>query len=172
MTNESIKQTDLKRLEDVLDTYGALPERWPDDEREMLLRFVGTDARAEKLMGDARRFEAVLALAPAGHAGAALERRIVAAALDDSEREARIVPIEAGRRPGRIDALPKSLGVSWPAAVLAASFFLGLYVGSSEIVPGVVADSLRLANLTETLDESDDLFGSSVDLSGDREGVL
>ncbi len=172
MTNESIKQTDLKRLEDVLDTYGTLPERWPDDEREMLLRFVGADANAERLMADAKRFEAVLAFAPAGHGGAGLERRIVAAALDDGGREARVVPIEAGRRPARINALPKSLGVSWPAAVLAASFFVGLYVGSSEIVPGVLADSLRLANLSEALDESDDLFGSSVYLSDDREGVL
>lgn len=172
MTNEPIKQTDLKRLEDVLDTYGALPERWPEAERELLLGFVGTDARAEKLVADARRFEAVLALAPAGHGGAALERRIVAAALDDGGREARIVPIEAGRRPGRINALPKSLGVSWPAAVLAASFFLGLYVGTSEIVPSVLADSLRLADLAETGDETDDLFGSSVYLGGDREGVL
>lgn len=172
MTNEPDKRVDIGRLEDVLDIYGSSPARWPEAERSDLLRLAEDNPEAGALLADNRRFDAVLAFAPAGEANADLRNRILAAAVDEGAREARVVPIEAaqGRRAAR--AMPQIIRIPWQAAVLAASFLVGIYVGTIETVPTMVADSLRIANLTEASDDSEDLFSFGLELAGEGEGVL
>ncbi len=83
-----------------------------------------------------------MALAPAGRADAALKARIVQAALDGGSRDARVVPLSAARaRQERGSGFGSGRTALWPAAALAASFALGLYlgiagVGTTTLVPG------------------------------------
>lgn len=51
---------DLERLEEVLDAYGASPDRWPEQERGDLLALVERSSEARALHDAAAQFDAVL----------------------------------------------------------------------------------------------------------------
>lgn len=50
----------LERLEQVLDAYGASPDRWPEDERAALLALVEESTGARALCDEAARLDALL----------------------------------------------------------------------------------------------------------------
>lgn len=120
---------ELARLEQVLDTFGAEPLRWPEPERHSLEQLLKTQPAARQLHAEASALERVMDAVPAFAASDALKARIVAAAVSDPVRDARVVPITAS--PAPLPRHGKGSGVSaiWPAAALAASFAFGLYLG-------------------------------------------
>ena len=136
--------TDLARLETVFDTYGADPARWPEDERAGLEHLIDSDERAARLAAEAAALDRVMAHDPAGDANEGLKRRILAAAVNDGGREARVVPMTASRRPAATVAISRRAAL-WPAAALAASFALGLYLGLSGLGGTAIDSALRYA---------------------------
>lgn len=123
----------LARLEQVLDTYGADPSRWPVPERAALEVLVETQHQARKLLSEAQALEHVLDAAPVVKASDALKARIVAAAANDPVREASVVPVTASPGRSRHSIRLRRVTLMWPAAALAASFAFGLYLGVSGV---------------------------------------
>lgn len=122
------------RFEDVLDIYGGDPTRWPADERQALLRHADADAQARGLLAQAQALDRMLAHAPSGSASEALTARIMAGAVADGAHPARVVPLRVARarpadlRPARN---PRAFGPA--AALLAASFVFGVYIGAAGV---------------------------------------
>ncbi|MGI9384384.1 MAG: hypothetical protein ACR2PO_14625 [Methyloligellaceae bacterium] len=156
----------LAELEQVLDVYGAEAVRWPEARRESLLAFAASDDAGARLLAEARALDALLAEAPAGHASEAFKAAIVAAAVDDGSREARVIPLSTARsRP-----IPRT---GWQAAaLLAASFALGLYLGIVGLADATLQDTLRYAALGETTDDSEHIFSPTGGWLSDQEGQL
>ena len=73
------RQMTSKRLRQLLDAYGAGPDRWPPEEREAALALLenSSEARAERDM--AARLDAVLDRAPAEQPSSGLAERVLAA---------------------------------------------------------------------------------------------
>ena len=148
MTAESKKQK-LARLGEVLDVYGADLSRWPETDRRALQTFIEVDAQARELHREAQALAKVMDAAPSMRASADLKAGIVAAATSDEHHEAKVVPIDAGRRPGKPGASPGQSMPLWPAAALAASFALGVYLGVSGVGGIELDNALRLAELND-----------------------
>lgn len=153
---------DLARLDEVLSIYGSDEARWPPAEREALSALAERDAEAARLLREARALDKVLAFAPAGRAGDALRDRIVAAAVADGAREAKVVPLSAARKPAS-----KSFGSGrdtfWSATAMAACFALGLYLGVAGNPGAAIGSALDLASVEMSGEEAEsmDLFFDS-----------
>ncbi len=139
-------QQQLARLERVLDIFGADADRWPAHERGALRAFIETNPDARQLLGEARALARVLDAAPASKASAPLKARIVAAAIEDTGRGARVIPIHTARSRS-VQAMPaRRVRAMWPAAALAASFAFGLYLGVAGIGATVVDGAFQVAS--------------------------
>lgn len=146
MTAKNRKQ-ELARLGEVLDVYGADVSRWPDADRKALRAFVESDTRARQLHREAQALAQVMEAAPSMRASADLKAGIVASVAADQHREAKVVPIDAARSSGKPRATRDRSTQLWPAAALAASFALGVYLGVSGIGGIELDNALRLAEL-------------------------
>jgi len=149
--------TALHRLRDVLDAYGAAPERWPAAEREALSALLAGNADARRLGEDAARLDAALDALPAAPPSASLEDRIVAAALaGPAAREVASLASARARREQRTRR-----GTGWLAAALplaaAAALAAWLAVGTDRtpVVPvAEVAVTMPATEVEALLDES------------------
>ena len=172
MKHDGNTKKKLTRLVEVLDTFGADPNRWPAAERTVLEAFVKADKSAAELFIEAKALARVMDAAPAGSASAALSARIVAAALEDPAREATVVPLAPTRRQAGQTFSIRRAASMWPAAALAASFAFGLYMGIAGIGGTAVEDVLRVA-VTESSGNDADSFSWLEDSAGaDEEGLL
>ena len=118
------------RLEEVLDAYGASPQRWPENEREELLTFVEGSARARSLVETAARLDDWMdAASPMDGPSPDLADRIVAAANSPSRRSS-------------------SKNWRWAAVIpLAAAAALALWIQNTNIPAPEPAQELALAEL-------------------------
>lgn len=126
----------LERLQTLLTTYGADPDRWPADERAAALQLLSGSVAAQNLAAEQRRLDAALdAWEPA------------VPALDMAALEARLPP-----RNDLLDRLlewllPSESAAWWrPVSAAACTFALGIALGSTVTVdlvddPGVAVDS-------------------------------
>jgi len=73
-------QKDMKRLEGVLENFGADSDRWPGSERADLEAMIEHNDQARRLAGEARALSSLMAHAPAGADTAPLTARILAQA--------------------------------------------------------------------------------------------
>jgi len=169
MNEDKRIQQQLARLEKMLDIFGADAKRWPAHERGALQAFIEANPDARQLLGEARALARVLDAAPASRAGAALKARIVAAAIADAGRDARIVPIQAAR----FRSMPvRRVRAMWPAAALAASFAFGLYLGVAGIGATVVDGAFQEA-MAGTYQTGEDTISWLEDSAGvSEEGPL
>lgn len=141
------------RLNDVLASYGADPERWPAGERQALLPIL-QDASAE--VTEAKSIDEMLSHASTVSLQVGAEERLMSRIA--RQPAAKIITLTPRSR----QPLP------WLAAVpLAASLLLGIYLGAAGIL-----DSFLPASITEdtaALDD-DDLsgIGEATDYSGDQ----
>jgi hypothetical protein len=171
MTERRKNSAPLERFDEVLAIFGPDPARWPEDERSALSALARSDSSAAQLLAEATALDKVLALAPAGEAGDALKQRIVAAAVNDGSRDARVVPMAAvkAKRRGLFGA---GTSAAWPAAAMAASFALGLYLGIAGLGTATVGTALDLAAVNGALEESDAVeFLSDAGVS-ESEGII
>lgn len=161
---------DLDRLQTVLEIYGAEPGRWPEADRERLLRQTRESDAARRLLREAEALEQVMAHASGGKAPDGLGARIVAAAVHDPAREARVVPIgAASARRSRRGAFS---GNAMAAGLLAASFALGLYVGLAGLAQPAVEGALNYASLGGIVEAAENPFSLSGGLTTDAEDLL
>jgi hypothetical protein len=128
----------LERLREILDAYGARPERWPAAERDSASALIAASTEAAKMRDGARRLDALLDEAPM-HRVSLDTARIVAgvAAMSGNVR----------RFPQHRRAAFSGL---WPSfAGLAAAAAAGFVVGWLNLAPGygltTVADNGDIA---------------------------
>lgn len=166
MANE-MRLAELTAFENVLDTFGGDPARWPAERRERFVRLAAADADAARLLREAKALDAVLTKAgglPAGDTRALAER--IAAAVANTapgqpaqpRRQAENSPAASDGSSGVVIAWPRTgenvrapsqaavasaprrLSSGWrTAALLAASLVVGIFVGVTDMVPTDVA---------------------------------
>lgn len=83
-----------ERLRNILDAYGANPDRWPPGERAGMLELLERSSAARRERDRAARLDAVLDRAPSAQPSAGLAARILATAPPERAR--------TGSRPGRL----------------------------------------------------------------------
>ncbi|MBW2452916.1 MAG: hypothetical protein JRI68_00300 [Deltaproteobacteria bacterium] len=146
----------LERFEDLLDVYGASPDRWPADERDGGLALLADDAHAQQLVATAQALDDLLDAAPSEEPSAALRSRVLAAA---PER-----PLTWRARLDQFTAQLWPFTPRWqPATGLAAAALLGIVVGTA--VPETAAAS-------EPVDVAELAFGSETDWQSAEESEL
>lgn len=169
MTRKKENSEQLQRLDEVLAVYGANPDRWPESERDALERFAHSDAEAARLLKEAVALEKVMSHAPAGGAEQALKDRIVAAAVADGSREARVVPMTAAARPRR--GLGRQ-GTWWQVAAMAASFAVGVYLGVAGLSGNAFEPALNFAASDLLIEEGEPLDFFDDPVKTDSEGLI
>lgn len=146
MTNETSENKKLDQLRDVLDTYGANMDRWPEEIRADLERFVAQDDHAAKLIGEEDAFDTVLSSVSSGQVenADAISRQILNALddripapeheakgheVDDNETTGNVVSFQP-KRP-RVKRTMEPLRAYPELGLLAASLVIGVWIGSS-----------------------------------------
>ena len=172
MANE-MRLAELTAFENVLDTFGGDPVRWPMERRERFMRLAAADADAARLLREAKALDAVLTKAgrlPARDTRA-LADRIAAAVADTApgqpaqpQRQAES-PASAGDgssgvviawprsgetprapREAAVASVPRRFSSGWrTAALLAASLVVGVFVGAGDLLPSDVAQFVASA---------------------------
>jgi hypothetical protein len=112
----------LERFAVLVESYGASPESWPEDEREGALRLLDQSTEAVRMHQEAQALDLWLDAAPDVEPSAALQARVLDAAPKPeatwSERWSRVI------------ATVWPFGPTWqPATALAAAAVLGLTFG-------------------------------------------
>jgi hypothetical protein len=139
------------RLREVLAAYGADPARWPAAERDRLMALVESEP---ELLAEAREIDLVLARAKQPQVPASAAARLLARAGQEKKPQGTVVPFDrAGVR-----ARPSIW--SWgAAAALAASFGLGIFIGTTNFAArfgdsGVVEidDPIELTGIDDASD--------------------
>lgn len=139
----------LDRLDELLDAYGARPERWPDGERDAALALVAGVPAARARVDAAAALDAVLDRAPAVASSAALAGRILAGAP----------------RP-RVVALPRRRRMPIVAAIgLAAAASVAVWLVRRPDAPQAL-DPAAVAQLDDYETPTDALLAAT-DLDGD-----
>ena len=77
----------IERLREVLDAYGANPDRWPREERAAAQALLAESAEARRSRDASLQLDAILDLAPANESSPALLERIAAAAFQGAATE-------------------------------------------------------------------------------------
>ena len=177
----------LSRLVELLDAYGARPERWPAPERAAALELLRVSEEARRRQLDAAALDAVLERASAPAPSPALFDRVVAAASAAAPPAPAAAPAVAvpsassrpstdlARRPGQAEPPVPSRASRAPernhrarrvlvgagglatAAALALWLGLGLRGPSDDGMPAQLADIESYATATDALLTLDDL---------------
>lgn len=158
------------RLELVLDIYGPDKMRWPADERAELTSLFETDPQARRLYAEAKALSHAMNAVPKVSASDDLKARIAAAAANDPTHEAKVVPISTGRNRSVGSHVPDPFAPVWPAAALAASFALGLYLGIAGVGSPAVEGAMHVSGLAGTGTDTDGIIW--LEDGADSEGVL
>jgi len=128
-------QMTLARLGELLDAYGAEPERWPYEEREAARALLAQSAQARRRHQVSAQLDAILNLAPSHAASPALLERIFAALPQPAKAETataeefnaaanssalRLASPPVGRRARRRLCAWRYVGAALPLAAAAA----------------------------------------------------
>lgn len=120
----------LDRFRALLDAYGAVPERWPEEERAAATALLADSGDARTLRREAAPFDDALDLVEAPAPSPDLARRVEELVYER--------PATAAQRFVTKPSLTRRLGawrVAWRPAFLAASGALGLAVGIAAAQP-------------------------------------
>ena len=135
-----------ERLFRVLEAYGADPARWPENERQDLLRLcAGRDPAMEEALKAARELDAILAAAgrPALDVEAARDRFLSSASRQRRRHRRHRRSISSTTEATRMPFAPRGACHGRHSGALAASLAAGLYVGAGgmahEFIPALVA---------------------------------
>lgn len=180
---------ELERLRHVLETAGADEVRWPDAERDRLLRLIGGSEEARRLHEEAEALDALLLqaaprepidpavndrLAPRILADFRAERAAIAQDDDaeegDGETASGNILAFPGPRPSPLRAPARQS--TWMMAMLAACFAFGVFLGGFG-VGGWTLDPLGEISRTATGEEQiADLSGLFSDEAANEEDLL
>lgn len=160
-----------RRLAELLDVYGADPQRWPEDERAAAETLLATSPELRARAETAASLDALLDAAPAAPApSAALRDRILASAprVDTAGPEPAAAPRHANVRPSTVSRLEPRRR-RWLAAValpLAAALLLWLTRSPAPQTQLAAVRSTNLAKLEEIELPTDDLLALNDDDTG------
>jgi hypothetical protein len=147
----------MKRLEGLLDAYGADTDRWPEERREGFAEFLRAEPLARQRFAEERALDRLLVQEPSD-LDASLPRladRIVSAMAAEATgasahrraADASASLAEARKARAASTAKPReSWRIAGAAALLAASLTIGFYLGASGFAPQVNDRSAELAN--------------------------
>lgn len=159
-----MKPVDLDRFRNIVDAYGAAPQRWPTDERASAEALLASSAEARRLRDEAAMLDRQLDMVPAWRPGPELRDRILAAAAAEDMTAAaagnnnpRVVDFRARRTRSAGGGPVRLMSAGWQAAsgfALAASLVLGLATGSLVSVgyPDAAPDILSAAQFADSYD--------------------
>jgi len=162
----------LELLEGVLDAFGADSNRWPDAERAVLETLVRTNKPAARLLDEAKALARVMDAAPSLRANTELSARIVAAAIDDAGREAKVVPLVLNSSRSNRSLSIRNTAPMWPAAALAASFAFGLYMGIAGYGGTALEGVFQIALTESAVNDANSISWLEDGAGGDEEGLL
>jgi hypothetical protein len=133
---------ELAALADRLEISGADRTRWPAQERLRFASLIASSDEARRLMAEAsaldRLLDTVTGADPA-RLGGLVDRIVAAAVTEGAPGSGNVIAIGAGRRSvAPAPRLPVHRRSNWQAAaLLAASLFVGAFVGTSGLLgPG------------------------------------
>ncbi len=142
------KATELGRLKDVLDAYGANPDNWPEDEREQL-EAIASDHETEVTawVEEARQLDAVLNLVPEANVpDGAVDRMLAKVTKPPS---APVVDLQAARSKHARPRGGFDLRQAVPVGIaMAASLMVGVLAGLSDLTASYIPNTgtIVLAN--------------------------
>lgn len=130
---------ELSELINRLEISGADRTRWPAQERLRFAPLIAQSEEARRLVAEAAALDRLLDTMPAADTSklGSLIDRIVAAAEAEGQPHAgsNVIPMSAARRAPTRSAPPVYQRSSWrAAALLAASLFVGAFVGTSGLL--------------------------------------
>lgn len=131
--------TQLRRLAELLDAYGARESNWPAADRQWMRAVIETDTDARELFNQAAALDTLLDTVRAPYPSLELEAAILEAAAPDANRRRRVALWPFGP-------------VWQPATALGAALVLGLYVGGAQLIPRGGQELSELADLTESIE--------------------
>ena len=120
------KLVTLKRLGNLLDAYGADPDRWPEQERAAALALIDSSSDARAMRDDARSLDSVLDFVEQPAISPALARRVQK--LHRPARRNPLSAIFAGLIPWMHDRFRPAPRFAWQGAVAAAGV-IGIATG-------------------------------------------
>jgi hypothetical protein len=144
--------TAMDRLIDLLDTHGSDSRRWPAAAAADVAPLLAAKPAARRLLAEAVALDQLLGAVPATSATAPVEftARVVRAALREPSAAALVEAPRAGTsdRPG---------SWAWPerglaAGMLAASVFLGVWLGGNTGIGPLIDDMLGTPAAEQTAD--------------------
>ncbi len=137
---------EMKRFRGLLDTYGAAPERWPEDDRAAAAALLADSEDARTLRREAASLDDALDLVEAPAPSPELARRVEELVYHQPAAAA----ARSLAKPSLVHRL-RIWRVAWRPAVLAASGALGLAVGIAAAQPpqstGTAFDTVELSAL-------------------------
>ena len=139
-----------RRFRKLLGSYGANPERWPEDERAAAVALLAASSEARALRERAETLDRMLDTYRVEAADDALPAQILAAPHNPAFAAVQIDP-KAGRRDLR-------RGGIWPQfAALAGACVLGFVIGTSDLATG--GEPYSETDLASLIFGDDDLEG-------------
>ena len=131
--------TELAALVNRLEISGADRTRWPAQERLRFAPLISGNEEAQRLLTEAAALDRLLDKIPAAdpaRLGGLVDRIVAAAAAEGQPRADNVVSIASARRASAGSAKrPVHQRSSWQAAaLLAASLFVGAFVGTSGVL--------------------------------------
>jgi hypothetical protein len=152
------KAIELAALKSRLEISGADRTRWPAQERLRFASMLTQDKDAQRLVAEAAALDRLLDVMPApdpARLGSLIDRIVAAAEAEGAPSAENVVSITTARRPAAPARTPIHQRSSWQAAaLLAASLFVGAFVGTSGMlesaVPGLTGATYDVADLDAT----------------------
>ena len=139
-----------RRFRKLLSSYGANPERWPEDERAAAVALLATSSEARALRDRAETLDRMLDTYRVDAADDGLRGQIIAAPHNPV-----FAPVEIDPKAGRRDVRWRGI---WPQfAALAGACVLGFVIGTSDLAASGEPDSET--DLASLIFGDDDLEG-------------
>ncbi len=124
----------LKRLEQVLDVYGAEPLKWPESDRTRLLAFIGTSRKAQDLFNEAQALDYVLDHNPTETGDVSELHAKILGQLPKRDYADNVTPLPV-RKNGEVRKQRVYVReVLQSAVLLAASLIIGVVLGLTDFV--------------------------------------
>jgi hypothetical protein len=175
MTTNQRRAEERQALTRLLEVYGADRTRWPARERLQFAGLIAEDKDAQRQMCEAAALDELLDRASSASKDRehALKERIMAAALRSVETKLAVVDGDGTARSPQISRMRPAMARGrmasrheWPAAaMLAASLFVGVLLGSAGTVDTTVqevAEATGLATADATGHSSQLAFGDDL----------
>jgi len=174
MTRNGKRAEDRQALEHLLEVYGADRTRWPARERLRFAGFICENKAAQRLLKEAAALDDLLdrASTVSEDREHALKERIMAAALRSSEAKLAVVPGGAQKRAMKLPTWMRPAAASLgrgtarhelpAAALLAASLFVGVLLGSAGTFNTTVDEVAEVTGFATAGDASQLALGEDI----------